>query len=100
MIDILAHRANVDGPKPTQENSLAAIRGALKLGFGIETDLRRDSEKRFYIAHDPQLWSPQNDFQQFAALFRKFSDRTIAMNVKELGYESDLIQLQLSGDLG
>ena len=42
----------------------------------------------------------ENDFKQFAALFRKFSDRTVAMNVKELGYEADLIALQQSGDLG
>jgi len=100
MIDILAHRANVDGSKPALENSLAAMQRALELSFGIETDLRRDSQKRFYIAHDPQPRTAQNDFAPFAALFRKFSDRTIAMNVKELGYEADLIQLQLSGDLG
>jgi len=100
VIDILAHRANVNGAKPTLENSLATTQRALELGFGIETDLRRDSQKRFYIAHDPQPRTEQNDFRQFATLFRKFSDRTIAMNVKELGYETDLIQLQLSGDLG
>lgn len=99
-MDILAHRANVDGPKPALENSLAAAQRALELGFGIETDLRRDLQKRFYIAHDRQPWTPQNDFKQFATLFRKFSDRIIAMNVKELGYEADLIALQKSGDLG
>ena len=100
MTDILAHRANVDGPKPAVENSLAAIQRALELGFGLETDLRRDSQRRIYIAHDPQPWMAENDFKQFAALFRKFSDRTVAMNVKELGYEADLIALQQSGDLG
>jgi glycerophosphoryl diester phosphodiesterase len=100
MTDILAHRANLDGPEPARENSFAAIQRALELGFGIETDLRRDFQKRFYIAHDPQPWTPQNDFKQFAALFRKFSNLTIAMNVKELGYEADLIALQKSGDLG
>jgi glycerophosphoryl diester phosphodiesterase len=98
--DILAHRANVDGPKPALENSLAATQHALESGFGLETDLRRDSQKRFYIAHDPQPWTPQNDFKQFAALFRAFSNQTIAMNVKELGYEADLIALQQSGGLG
>jgi hypothetical protein len=100
MTDILAHRANVDGPKPALENSLAATQRALELGFGIETDLRRDSQKRFYIAHDLQPWTDENDFVKFAALFRKFSDQAIAMNVKELGYESDLVALQKSGDLG
>lgn len=100
MTDILAHRANVGGPKPALENSLAATQRALELGFGLETDLRRDSQKRFYIAHDPQPRTAENDFKQFAALFRKFSNLTIAMNVKELGYEADLVALQKSGGLG
>ena len=100
MTDILAHRANLDGPKPALENSLASTRRALELGFGIETDLRRDPQKRFYIAHDPQPWTAENDFEKFAALFRRFYGQTIAMNVKELGYEADLIALQKSGDLG
>jgi len=98
--DILAHRANLDGPYSALENSPAAIRRALELGFGVETDLRRDSRKGFYIAHDSQPWTEKNDFMQFAALFRKFPDRTVAMNVKELGYETDLIALQKSGGLG
>jgi hypothetical protein len=98
--DILAHRANIDGSKPALENSFAAMQRALGSGFGIETDLRRDPQKCFYIAHDPQPWTNENDFQKFAALFRKSPDRTIAMNVKELGYEADLIWLQGSGDLG
>ncbi len=100
MIEILAHRANVEGPKPAQENSLAATRRALEFGFGIETDLRRDAHGRFYIAHDPQPWTEKNDFKQFAALFREFPECVIAMNVKELGYEAELIALQKSGDLG
>src|SRR4051812_12585041 len=100
VIDILAHRANLEGPHPPSENSLAATRRALELGFGLETDLRRDPRHGFYIAHDPQPWTPANDFKRFAALFREFPDRTVAMNVKELGYEADLIPLQQSGDLG
>ena len=100
MIDILAHRANVSGPEPARENSLAATRHALELGFGLETDLRRDAAGKFYIAHDPQPRKAANDFTQFEKLFREFSDRTVAMNVKELGYEAELIALQKSGALG
>jgi hypothetical protein len=100
VIAVLAHRANLNGPQPRSENSLDATRAALDLGFGIETDLRRDAAKRFYIAHDPQPWSAENDFEPFAALFRKFPENPIAMNVKELGYESELIALQRSGKLG
>ena len=100
MLTILAHRANLDGPKSAIENSQAAIHRALELGFGIETDLRRAKDGRYYISHDPQPWTVENNFTKFAALFREFSDRAIAMNVKELGYEQELIALHHSGDLG
>ena len=97
---ILAHRANLNGPNPPTENSVDATRRALELGFGIETDLRRDEDGSFYIAHDLQPKKAANDFKQFAALFRRFPDRVIAMNVKELGYEPALIALHHSGDMG
>ena len=97
---ILAHRANLTGPDPASENSFNATRRALELGFGIETDLRRDSQNRFYIAHDPQPWTAENDFAHFSTLFQNFADRLVAMNVKELGYESELIALQRAGAMG
>jgi len=97
---ILAHRANLEGPNPKLENSLAATRKALELGFGIETDLRRNADHRYYISHDLQPRTEDNDFNQFAELFQKFADQVIAMNVKELGYEQDLIDLQKSGAMG
>jgi hypothetical protein len=98
-ISILAHRANLRGPEPDKENSLALCREALELGFGLETDLRKEGG-RFYIAHDPQPRTAANDFEQFAGLFGRYHEQVIAMNVKELGYEADLIELQRSGQLG
>src|SRR6266481_5970705 len=97
---ILAHRGNLEGPNPAAENSLAAMRRALELGSGVETDLRRAPDGKFYIAHDPGPRTSVNDFMQFASLFEAFPDRPVAMNVKELGYEGDLITLQASGRLG
>ena len=97
---ILAHRANLEGPNPKLENSLEATRRSLELGFGIETDLRRDADHRFYISHDANRRTSANDFSGFSELFRAFPDRVIAMNVKELGYEEELIRLQRAGDLG
>jgi glycerophosphoryl diester phosphodiesterase len=97
---ILAHRANLEGPNPKLENSLEATQRALEMGFGIETDLRRDADRQFYISHDLQPRTPENDFGLFSELFQKFSDRVVAMNVKELGYEKDLIGLQTSGAMG
>src|SRR5712671_2727678 len=100
MTVIFAHRANLDGPKPPSENSIASVRQALELGFGIETDLRRDPVKGLYIAHDAQRWTSSKSLANFAQFFREHADRPIAMNVKELGYEERLIALQRSGDLG
>jgi glycerophosphoryl diester phosphodiesterase len=97
---ILAHRANLEGPNPKLENSLTVTQRALELGFGIETDLRRDADGQFYISHDPAPRTQENDFSWFSGLFRKFADRVIAMNVKELGYEESLIHLQNSGTMG
>lgn len=97
---LLAHRANLQGPDPAHENSLDACAHALELGFGLETDLRRATDGRFYIAHDPAPHTPANDFAAYSALFRRYADRVIAMNVKELGYEADLIALEAAGALG
>src|SRR2546421_11608119 len=100
MTEIFAHRANLDGPKPASENFIGSVRRALELGFGIETDLRRAPVNGFYISHDAEPWSTSNSLANFAQFFRKYADRPIAMNVKELGYEEQLITLQRSGDLG
>jgi glycerophosphoryl diester phosphodiesterase len=97
---ILAHRGNLRGAAPSAENTLAAAGEALGMGFGLETDLRLDGGRRFYIAHDRQAWSPANDLDNFAKLFRQHSGCCIAINVKELGNATDLISLQLSGQFG
>lgn len=99
-IDILAHRANLAGPNPASENSLTATAMALAAGFGLETDLRRDSQGRFYIAHDRAAWSEANALDRYVELFHSHPACSVAMNVKELGYEDELIALQCSGALG
>ena len=100
MTAILAHRGNLRGPVPVAENTLAAIATALEMGFGVETDLRRDGAGRFYIAHDPQAWAPPSDLNNFVTPFAQNRGCSIAINVKELGYAAELIELQLSGQLG
>ena len=97
---ILAHRANLNGPQATGENSLAATARALASGFGVETDLRRDGQGRYYIAHDAVGWSPDADFESFAKLFRSQPDRCVALNVKEFGYLEALLARQRAGDFG
>src|SRR5690349_9537008 len=100
MTTILAHRANLTGPHSVVENSLAACARALELGFGLETDLRRDAVGRFYIAHDPHPWTSENSLEAYSELFAQHPSAELAINVKELGYEAALIELMNSGRLG
>jgi hypothetical protein len=82
------------------ENSPEACAGALQAGFGLETDLRRDGQGRFYISHDSHARTERNAFEVYAPLFRAFGSSEIAVNVKEIGYERELVELVQSGDLG
>ncbi len=100
MTTILAHRANLTGPRSVVENSIAACARALELGFGLETDLRRDTSGAFYISHDASPRTLENNLEAYSQLFRKFPNAELAINVKELGYEAALIELMKSGRLG
>ncbi len=91
MIRILAHRANVAGADRTTENTLPAIREALGSGWGLETDIRRHADGRFYLSHDPQPPGDGLDAGAFCAEVRRYPDALIALNVKELGYEAELV---------
>jgi glycerophosphoryl diester phosphodiesterase len=100
MTTILAHRANLKGPRSAMENSLEACAAALAAGFGMETDLRRDAAGEFYISHDPQPRSPENSLTQYTELFQRHPSAELAINVKELGYLPVLVGLMNSGRLG
>jgi glycerophosphoryl diester phosphodiesterase len=100
MTAILAHRANLTGPRSVAENSLEACARALEAGFGLETDLRRDASGLFYISHDAAPRSAENELAGYSEVFRRHPEAVLAINVKELGYESELVDLMKSGDLG
>ncbi|EEF59567.1 hypothetical protein [Pedosphaera parvula] len=100
MITIMAHRANLTGPRSVVENSLAACAKALELGFGLETDLRRDAAGEFYISHDPHPRTPDNALDAYTNIFKQHPEMELAINVKELGYEPVLIELMKAGRLG
>jgi glycerophosphoryl diester phosphodiesterase len=100
MTNILAHRANLAGPHSVVENSLEACARALEAGFGLETDLRRDSIGAFYISHDPHPRTTANSLEAYSELFAKHPSAELAINVKELGYEPALVELMKSGRLG
>lgn len=87
---IIAHRANVDGPDLARENTLSQTRLCIDRGWSVETDIRRDAEGRFYISHDPAAWTPDNAAEAHCMLWRR-ARVPVALNIKELGYEDDLI---------
>ena len=97
---ILAHRGNIEGPQANTENTIAACRRALELGFGLETDLRRTSDGVFYISHDPLSNAQCVPLEEFAPVFRRHPDNVIAVNVKELGYEHELVRLNAERAFG
>ena len=97
---ILAHRANLFGPAPREENSLDMVERALDMGFGLETDLRRGTGQQFYISHDAVPVTQANVLDSYTALFARHPDVLLAINIKELGYEDELIRLQASGIFG
>lgn len=89
---VLAHRGNTSGPSSIAENRRPTIAAALTRGWSIETDIRRDADGRFYIAHDPRPSAGEALADDFCALFRAHPEATIALNLKELGYEAELLE--------
>jgi len=89
---VLAHRANWRGPDRLRENTFPAVLYCLEQGWGIETDMRRAPDGHFYLSHEPAELSSVNQADAFCELFRQFSAATIALNIKELGYEVDLLK--------
>jgi glycerophosphoryl diester phosphodiesterase len=100
MTTILAHRANLNGPHSVVENSLEACADALKKGFGLETDLRRDTTGEFYISHDAASRTAANSLEAYVKIFAQYPTAVLAMNVKELGYETELVRLMNAGMFG
>jgi glycerophosphoryl diester phosphodiesterase len=90
---ILSHRGNLMGPCLSAENRLPTVRAALECGWGVETDIRRDANGRFYISHDVRPSAHETPAEDFFAVFRAYPAATIALNIKELGSEEALIDL-------
>lgn len=75
MIEIFAHRGMLD---EYPENSLPALRAALRRGFGIETDLRLTRDNDFLIIHD-------DTFLKTANVRRRVIDATLR-EAEEISY--------------
>ena len=89
---ILAHRGNTVGPNPATENTVSAVQQALASGWGIEIDIRSDPNGRFYISHDPRSSANECPAGDVLRLLRAHRGATVAINVKELGYEAELLR--------
>jgi len=89
---IIAHRGYRNGPDPLRENRLAAVAECLRLGWSVEIDIRRTADGRFYISHDPAPDAEARDASPFFDAIRRHASAPVALNVKELGYEFDLIR--------
>lgn len=89
---IIAHRGNQVGALPLEENKVGSIERCLERGWAVETDIRRGGEGCFYISHDPAPVSEENEARTFLRSWRRWPGVPIALNVKECGYEADLIQ--------
>jgi glycerophosphoryl diester phosphodiesterase len=96
---VIAHRGNLAGPSSTAENGTQTMRAVLDCGWGIETDIRRAADGRFYISHDPRASADGRPAEDFCALFRAYPAATIALNIKELGGEDDLIAFLAQQDV-
>ena len=91
-IRIFAHRGNLKGPNRLLENSPSLVASALAQGFDLETDIRRDAGGTLYISHDRQPRQQQILGAEHAAIWRLFPNQIVALNVKELGYEDELLR--------
>jgi hypothetical protein len=50
---LIAHRGNIDGSNPLEENSPEYLEKAIIEGFHVEIDIRYDMyDRKFYLGHD------------------------------------------------
>lgn len=50
---LIAHRGNINGPNPLEENSIEYIERAIDQGYDVEIDIRYDiHDEKFYLGHD------------------------------------------------
>ena len=104
-MDILAHRGNVAGPDHATENGPSAFRAALARGWGLEIDVRHTVGSRLYVSHDARddarTGTLSGSADECFAAIRQHPRATIAVNIKELGREADLLsELARYGVLG
>lgn len=90
---VLAHRGNIEGPDPERENALATVETALASGFGVETDIRFLHDGTPCISHDPVGDVRAETAVEHAALWARYPEQLVALNIKEMGFEQETLSL-------
>lgn len=88
---VFAHRGNINGPEPHLENTPERIFQSLKMGFDLETDIRKSQSGIFYISHDRSIAPADHLATLHTRIWKQFPSALIALNIKELGYEAALL---------
>ncbi len=99
-MEIISHRYLLDGKNELAENTLSQLRRAVGNCRFFETDIRRLPSGEFYISHDPRRKpDAEHDALEHTKIWKEqFCE--IALNIKELGYEQDLVEfLKIQGVL-
>ena len=89
---VLAHRGFIDGPDQAVANRIGSLQQCFRRRWWSEVDIRRDDKGRFYLAHDPDTWQPDNDAGKVARLLHRYPGCKLAVNIKEQGYEKELVR--------
>lgn len=91
-MEIIAHRGL--WTKKEQQNTMEALLNAIRLGYGIETDIR-EHKGNLVISHDIASGKDisLDSFLQRVSQLPNFEEVTIALNVKEDGLEKLLQKL-------
>ncbi|BAZ17111.1 hypothetical protein NIES4071_89890 [Calothrix sp. NIES-4071] len=91
MITILSHRANINGSNHLTENTVKTCKESLHLGFGLELDVRGYNEK-LYAKHDPIKSDEEQLWNEIVMVIKDYPELPIAINIKDTGHESSIIQ--------
>lgn len=65
---IIAHRGNIDGPKPELENTPKHLLNALQSGFDIEVDvwgIEGEYQMELWVGHDEPTWRMKDHFGHY-----------------------------------
>jgi hypothetical protein len=65
---VIAHRGNIQGPKPEKENHPEYVEEALEMGFDVEIDVWR-SAGAWYLGHDKPQYEVKDNFLYLPGLW-------------------------------